>query len=76
MPDLYPEVGPLTKPDNHTLTRTVYKCLIPQCTLLQDPAFRGRRVVTFHNQRDFVFFRCVPNLLSLDDFLLYAIGLG
>jgi ribosome production factor 1 len=23
----------------------------------QDPNFRGRRVVTFHNQRDFVFFR-------------------
>ncbi|KAL6006636.1 hypothetical protein ACLOJK_032129 [Asimina triloba] len=23
----------------------------------QDPEFRGRRVVTFHNQRDFVFFR-------------------
>ena len=23
----------------------------------QDPTFRGRRVVTFHNQRDFVFFR-------------------
>jgi ribosome production factor 1 len=23
----------------------------------QDPAFRGRRVVTFHNQRDYVFFR-------------------
>lgn len=23
----------------------------------QDPHFRGRRVVTFHNQRDFVFFR-------------------
>jgi ribosome production factor 1 len=23
----------------------------------QDPAFRGRRVATFHNQRDFVFFR-------------------
>lgn len=23
----------------------------------QDPFFRGRRVVTFHNQRDFVFFR-------------------
>ncbi|KAL6769097.1 hypothetical protein ACKKBG_A17470 [Auxenochlorella protothecoides x Auxenochlorella symbiontica] len=23
----------------------------------QDPAFRGRRVVTFHNQRDFIFFR-------------------
>lgn len=27
----------------------------------QDPAFRGRRVVTFHNQRDFVFFRWVPD---------------
>jgi ribosome production factor 1 len=24
----------------------------------QDPQFRGRRVVTFHNQRDFIFFRC------------------
>ena len=23
----------------------------------QDPAFRGRRVVTFHNQRDYIFFR-------------------
>lgn len=23
----------------------------------QDPAFRGRRVATFHNQRDFIFFR-------------------
>ena len=23
----------------------------------QDPNFRGRRVITFHNQRDFVFFR-------------------
>ncbi|KAK9812650.1 hypothetical protein WJX72_001266 [[Myrmecia] bisecta] len=23
----------------------------------QDPAFRGRRAVTFHNQRDFIFFR-------------------
>lgn len=23
----------------------------------QDPAYRGRRVVTFHNQRDFIFFR-------------------
>lgn len=26
----------------------------------QDPTFRGRRVVTFHNQRDFIFFRCAP----------------
>lgn len=25
----------------------------------QDPQFRGRRVVTFHNQRDFIFFRWV-----------------
>ena len=23
----------------------------------QDPEFKGRRVVTFHNQRDFIFFR-------------------
>lgn len=23
----------------------------------QNPEFRGRRVVTFHNQRDFIFFR-------------------
>lgn len=23
----------------------------------QDPNFRGRRVITFHNQRDFIFFR-------------------
>lgn len=23
----------------------------------QDPTFRGRRVVTFHNQRDYIFFR-------------------
>ena len=23
----------------------------------QDPQFKGRRAVTFHNQRDFVFFR-------------------
>ena len=25
----------------------------------QDPNFRGRRAVTFHNQRDFIFFRFV-----------------
>ena len=23
----------------------------------QDPTFKGRRVATFHNQRDFIFFR-------------------
>lgn len=26
----------------------------------QDPNFRGRRVVTFHNQRDYIFFRRAP----------------
>ncbi len=25
----------------------------------QDPNFRGRQAVTFHNQRDFIFVRCV-----------------
>ncbi|GAB2291011.1 hypothetical protein Dimus_025266 [Dionaea muscipula] len=28
-----------------------------QSLFLQNPDFRGRRVVTFHNQRDFIFFR-------------------
>ncbi|KAG9141675.1 hypothetical protein Leryth_019312 [Lithospermum erythrorhizon] len=28
-----------------------------QSLFAQDPEFRGRRVVTFHNQRDFIFFR-------------------
>ncbi|KAB1212389.1 Ribosome production factor 1 [Morella rubra] len=28
-----------------------------QALFPQDPNFRGRRVVTFHNQRDFIFFR-------------------
>ncbi|GAB2245026.1 hypothetical protein Droror1_Dr00000519 [Drosera rotundifolia] len=28
-----------------------------QSLFRQDPDFRGRRVVTFHNQRDFIFFR-------------------
>ena len=27
----------------------------------QDPAFRSRQVATFHNQRDFIFFRCACN---------------
>ena len=26
----------------------------------QAPQFRGRQVATFHNQRDFIFFRCRP----------------
>lgn len=33
--------------------------MVPSCrAVVQDPSFRGRRVVTFHNQRDFIFFRC------------------
>lgn len=32
----------------------------------QDPTFRGRRVVTFHNQRDFIFFRCAPPFAHLE----------
>lgn len=33
--------------------------MVPTCRApVQDPSFRGRRVVTFHNQRDFIFFRC------------------
>ncbi|KAL1284142.1 Brix domain-containing protein [Trichinella pseudospiralis] len=35
----------------HTVARML-ACLFPQ-----DPHFRGRRVVTFHNQRDYIFFR-------------------
>jgi ribosome production factor 1 len=35
----------------HTIGR-MFAALFPQ-----DPNFKGRRVVTFHNQRDFIFFR-------------------
>jgi len=35
----------------HTVAR-VFGCLFPH-----DPMFTGRRVVTFHNQRDYIFFR-------------------
>lgn len=35
----------------HTIGR-MFASLFPQ-----DPNFKGRRVVTFHNQRDFIFFR-------------------
>ena len=31
----------------------------------QDPQFKGRRVVTFHNQRDYVFFRCVAGVFGV-----------
>lgn len=27
----------------------------------QDPNFKGRRAVTFHNQRDYIFFRLIPD---------------
>ncbi|KAK9292995.1 hypothetical protein L1049_020978 [Liquidambar formosana] len=36
----------------HRIGRLLIQALFPQ-----DPNFRGRRVVTFHNQRDFIFFR-------------------
>ncbi|KAI6211540.1 Brix domain containing protein [Aphelenchoides besseyi] len=35
----------------HTVAR-MFACLFPH-----DPEFHGRRVVTFHNQRDYIFFR-------------------
>lgn len=35
----------------HTVARTI-ACLFPH-----DPEFKGRRVITFHNQRDYIFFR-------------------
>lgn len=35
----------------HSIAR-MFATLFPQ-----DPEFKGRRVVTFHNQRDFIFFR-------------------
>lgn len=30
----------------------------------QDPAFKSRQVATFHNQRDYIFFRCAEHSLS------------
>jgi hypothetical protein len=44
----------------HNLCR--FRILIEGCPFsalpaMQDPQFRGRRVVTFHNQRDFIFVR-------------------
>uniref|UniRef100_A0A914RKV6 Brix domain-containing protein n=1 Tax=Parascaris equorum TaxID=6256 RepID=A0A914RKV6_PAREQ len=35
----------------HTVAR-MFACLFPH-----EPMFTGRRVVTFHNQRDYIFFR-------------------
>lgn len=35
----------------HSVARMI-NCLIPQ-----KPDFHGRRVMTYHNQRDFIFFR-------------------
>ena len=37
---------------NNGLCNRLIHSLFPQ-----DPEFKGRRVVTFHNQRDFIFFR-------------------
>ena len=31
----------------------------------QDSAFKGRQVATFHNQRDFIFFRCAWSVLHM-----------
>jgi len=28
----------------------------------QDPNFKGRRALTFHNQRDYIFFRSAPTM--------------
>ncbi|KAL0909489.1 hypothetical protein M5K25_020363 [Dendrobium thyrsiflorum] len=43
---------------NNFTTRLGYRIgRMIQSLFPQDPFFRGRRVVTFHNQRDFIFFR-------------------
>ncbi|KAG0469901.1 hypothetical protein HPP92_016601 [Vanilla planifolia] len=43
---------------NHFTTRLGHRVgRMIQSLFPQDPFFRGRRVVTFHNQRDFIFFR-------------------
>lgn len=41
---------------NSLFVNFVFNRLI-QSLFPQDPEFKGRRVVTFHNQRDFIFFR-------------------
>jgi len=45
----------------HTIGR-MFACLFPQ-----QPNFKGRRVVTFHNQRDFIFFRHHRYIFDLED---------
>lgn len=46
----------------------------------QDPTFRGRRAVTFHNQRDFIFFRSEPPATSscahTHTYILMSLGGG
>ena len=51
--DHYPEVilNRFSTRLGHSVAR-MFAALFPQ-----DPQFKGRRVVTFHNQRDYVFFR-------------------
>ncbi|VDP45135.1 unnamed protein product [Soboliphyme baturini] len=51
--DHYPEV--ILNNFNTRLGHTVGRMLA--CLFPYDPQFRGRRVVTFHNQRDYIFFR-------------------
>ncbi|XP_020254609.1 ribosome production factor 1 [Asparagus officinalis] len=43
--------------NNFTTRLGHLQCKMIQSLFPQDPNFRGRRVVTFHNQRDFIFFR-------------------
>jgi len=53
MTQCYPEVvlNNFTTRLGHTIARML-AVLFPH-----DPQFRARRVVTFHNQRDYIFFR-------------------
>jgi ribosome production factor 1 len=51
--DHFPEV--ILNNFNTRLGHTIARMLA--CIFPFDPEFRGRRVVTFHNQRDFIFFR-------------------
>ncbi|KAH0853294.1 hypothetical protein HID58_090665 [Brassica napus] len=42
---------------NHETLQAMNRSWFFQSLFPQEPNFRGRRVVTFHNQRDFIFFR-------------------
>lgn len=48
------------RPHIHVVNTSTFPCCLfrmIQSLFPQDPNFRGRRVVTFHNQRDYIFFR-------------------